>query len=244
MYERRDYREAMGSGRFFSVSLSVEESDVWIGIHPQVEADALIRRSASILRRLRLEIQNYPDKRFLTSFTPIEHNAQASPFLQGMLSSAARTNTGPMASVAGAIAQALGRELKQHFHLEEIIVENGGDLYIDVTKPLKVKLFAPTSPLSGKVGVVVDPKLGPVGICTSSAKVGHSFSFGRADAVMVATREADLADALATAYCNQVQTEADVKRLCEELAGREEVLSALVLLNETLAIGGRLEVCT
>ena len=245
MYGRRLYREAMGFGRFRSVSLSVEESDVWIGYSPEVDAPSLIRHSASVLLRLRLEIQNYPDKQFLTAFTPLKNQGeQKSELLALMLQASNMTNTGPMASVAGAIAQQLGKELKKAFGLEEILVENGGDLYIDVAKPLKVKLFAPTSPLSGKVGVVVDPKLGPMGICTSSAKIGHSFSFGRADAVMVATSDAALADALATAYCNRVQAAVDVQTLCEELSAREDVLSALVLMDETLAIGGRLEVCT
>ena len=245
MFQSRTYRFQMGSSRFSSFVLSVGESDLWIGYNP-ASIDGFDLRSEAVrtVRRLRNEILNYPDPAFLTSFVPLSIDAETSPFIQTMLSASLLSSTGPMASVAGAIAQAVGQQLKQKFSLEEIVVENGGDLYIDVLKELPVKLFAPGNRLSGKLSIVVDPLHSPLGICTSSGKIGHSYSLGKADAVLVACKDAALSDAYATAFCNRVLEQADVQRICNEMNTHKEILSAVVLLDDTLALCGQLEVRT
>ncbi len=244
MYQSRLYRKAMGSSRFSCVTFAVGESDLWIGYTPSsVDRKALVTEGSRLLRTLRNEILSYPDPSFLQSFVPLEERREeVSPFIAGMLRSAKLTGTGPMASVAGAIAQEVGASLKGHFMLEEIVVENGGDLYIDVLKPLPVTLFAGNNSLSGNISIIVEPKHCPLGVCTSSAKVGHSYSFGKADAVMVACSDAALADAYATAFCNRVREACDVKKISEEMNSIEDILSALVLLDTKLALCGQLEV--
>ena len=244
MYQSRLYRKAMGSSRFSTITFAVGESDLWIGYAPQtIDRKALATEGSRLLRKLRNEILNYPDPSFLSSFVPLEEKGySSSSFIQGMLRCSKLSGTGPMASVAGAIAQEVGSRLKKQFSLDEIVVENGGDLYIDVLKSLPVTLFAGDNSLSGKVSLIVEPEHCPLGVCTSSAKVGHSHSFGKADAVMVACRDAALADAYATAFCNKVQKESDVQKLTEEMNSIEEILSALVLLDTKLALCGQLEV--
>ncbi len=244
MYQDRTYRKAMGLSRFSSITFAVGESDLWIGYAPySVDGKALVLEGSRMLRKLRNEILTYPDPAFLRSFIPLKEREEVvSPFIAGMLRSSKLSGTGPMASVAGAIAQEVGSNLKKRFALEEIVVENGGDLYIDVLKPLPVTLFAGDNSISGKVSIVVEPKYCPLGVCTSSAKVGHSYSFGKADAVMIACRDASLADAYATAFCNKVREESDVKKVSEEMNDKEEILSALVLLDTKLALCGQLEV--
>lgn len=258
MYHARTYRKAMGLTRFASITFAVGESDLWIGYAPaSTDGKALATEGSRLLRRLRNEILAYPDPTFLSSFVPLKEKGYKdrdkekeketgvdpdSPFIAGMLKASRLSGTGPMASVAGAIAQEVGSFLKKEFSLEEIVVENGGDLYIDVLKPLPVTLFAGDNPLSGKVSIVVEPKHCPLGVCTSSAKVGHSFSFGRADAVMVACSDAALADAYATAFCNKVREASDVQRVSEEMNEKGQILSALVLLDTKLALCGQLEV--
>ncbi|MDC7231247.1 MAG: UPF0280 family protein [Sphaerochaetaceae bacterium] len=244
MYQRRAYRQSMGSARFSSFSLSIGESDVWIGFQGPADKNSLQAETTTLLRRLRRELLDYGDPDLFTSFVPLQPKGDLSVLLQRMFDAGKRSGTGPFSSVAGAIAERLGRHLKDQFGLSEIVVENGGDLYIDVLKPLSVQLFAPTSPLSGKLSIIVDPSYGPMGVCTSSGKIGHSISFGRADAVMVACKDAALADAYATAYCNRVSGKADVKKVCEALTRQEEVLSAVVVFEDTLAVGGHLEVGT
>ncbi|HKL60175.1 MAG TPA: UPF0280 family protein [Sphaerochaeta sp.] len=262
MYQERTYRKAMGLARFASITFAVGESDLWIGYTPSsVDGKALVAEGARLLRRLRNEILSYPDPAFLSSLVPLKQRKDAdmgtekdtihtgeraldpdSPFIAGMLNASRLSGTGPMASVAGAIAQEIGSRLKKKFSLEEIVVENGGDLYIDVLKPLLFTFFAGDNSLSGKVSIVVEPKHCPVGVCTSSAKIGHSHSFGRADAVMVACSDAALADAYATAFCNKVLQESDVEKVTKEMNDKEEILSALVLLDTKLALCGQLEV--
>jgi len=244
MYQSRTYRKSMGLSRFSTITFAVGESDLWIGYAPSnVEATVLAAEGSRLLRKLRNEILNYPDPSFLSSFVPLrESSYPASSFIEGMLHAAKLSGTGPMASVAGSIAQEVGASLKKKFDLDEIVVENGGDLYIDVLKALPVTLFAGDNSLSGKVSIVVEPEHCPLGVCTSSAKVGHSYSFGQADAVMVACRDAALADAYATAFCNKVRQESDVETVSKEMNTIEEILSALVLLDTKLALCGQLEV--
>ncbi len=234
----------MGSARFSSFSLSIGESDVWIGFQGYADKNSLLAETKTLLRRLRRELVDYGDPQLFTSFVPLKPKGEISELLRIMFNAGDRSGTGPFSSVAGAIAERLGRHLKDQFSLSEIVVENGGDLYIDVQKPLAVQLFAPTSPLSGKLSIIVDPSYGPLGVCTSSGKIGHSISFGRADAVMVACKDAALADAYATAYCNRVSGKEDVRKVCEALTRQEEVLSAVVVFEDTLAVGGHLEVGT
>jgi len=245
MYESRTYRQKMGASRFSSVSLSVGESDLWIGYQPSsIDSHSFTLEAARYLRKLRNEILNYPDKTFLTSYTPIVPKGGTTPFLDSMFKASLASGTGPMASVAGAVAQAIGIYLKETFGLTEIVVENGGDLYIDVLKELSVKLIAPKNALSGKLSLVVDPLHSPLGVCTSSGKIGHSHSFGKADAVMVACFDAALADAYATAFCNRVKIPRDVQEICNEMNQLPDILSAVVLLDDKLALCGRLEVRT
>ncbi|WP_320129045.1 UPF0280 family protein [uncultured Sphaerochaeta sp.] len=245
MYESRTYRQKMGSSRFNSLSLSIGESDLWIGYQPSlVDTDSMVHEAARYVRKLRNEILDYPDKTFLSRYTPLENSEPTTALIEAMLKASCCSKTGPMASVAGAIAQALGIYLKEKFLLTEIVIENGGDLYIDVLQELSVKLIAPGNPLSGKLSLVVDVLHSPLGICTSSGKIGHSHSFGKADAVMVACHEASLADAYATAFCNRVQTKLDVQRICNEMNTHADIISAVVLLDDKLALCGELEVRT
>jgi ApbE superfamily uncharacterized protein (UPF0280 family) len=238
-YQRRVYRTQMGTGRFSSLTLAVGESDLYIGYSGSVEIEALRTSALRKLRRLRQEILDYPDSRLLTSLTPLFQHEEHSSLLDAMLEAAEQANVGPMAAVAGAIAQEMGRYLKEKHGLTEIVVENGGDIFLSLTSPILVRLLASTSPFSDQVGLMVD---GTMGVATSSATSGHSLSFGRADAVMVAANDAARCDALATAYCNKVLKAEQAQLLCEQLVAEEGVQGAIITIGDTLAVGGSLEV--
>ncbi|NMA23298.1 MAG: UPF0280 family protein, partial [Spirochaetales bacterium] len=124
-YQRRVYRTQMGTGRFSSLTLAVGESDLYIGYSGSVEIEALRTSALRKLRRLRQEILDYPDSRLLTSLTPLFQHEEHSSLLDAMLEAAEQANVGPMAAVAGAIAQEMGRYLKEKHGLTEIVVENG-----------------------------------------------------------------------------------------------------------------------
>ena len=108
-----------------------------------------------------------------------------------------------MAAVAGAIAEYVGRSLLLQ-GVREVMVENGGDIFLSRKKDCTVAIFAGQSPLSNKVGVLIAGKDMPRAVCTSSGTVGHSLSFGDADSVTVLASSTPLADAVATRLGNEV----------------------------------------
>ena len=145
-----------------------------------------------------------------------------------------------MSAVAGAFARETGRMLRREFGVGEVVVENGGDIYADVHRPLDVALFAGESPLSERVGLHIPGGAFPLGICTSSGTVGPSLSFGRADAVMIVCRDVLLADSYATAWANRVRTEEDTGSVVERACRVPEILGAMAVKGERLA-GGTFE---
>ena len=132
-----------------------------------------------------------------------------------------------MAAVAGAISEFAGKGLLEY--TSQVILENGGDIFIKTDKERKIGIYAGDSVLSGKVALRIIPEATPAGISTSSGTVGHSLSFGRADAVTVVSSDAALADACATAACNKVKTEADIKAALDFVS---KTTNVIVKVNE------------
>jgi ApbE superfamily uncharacterized protein (UPF0280 family) len=104
-----------------------------------------------------------------------------------------------------------------------------------------VALFAGKSPLSHRVGLRIDPSWSPLGVCTSSGTVGHSLSFGRADAACVVAPDAALADAAATALGNRVRDAGDIPAALEWAAGLPEILGSVVIVGDKLGARGQVE---
>ena len=145
-----------------------------------------------------------------------------------------------MASVAGAIAEFVGQDLLRYSN--NVIVENGGDIFIKTGKGMRVGIFAAESALSMKVAIRVLPEETPMGICTSSASVGHSMSFGIADAVCVKSKSAILADAAATFVGNRVKKKENIKRAIEDGLKIEGVLGIVVIAGDAMGIAGNIEI--
>ncbi|MBW2545576.1 MAG: UPF0280 family protein [Deltaproteobacteria bacterium] len=145
-----------------------------------------------------------------------------------------------MASVAGAIARNVGLDLMKYS--DNVIIENGGDIFLRLmNKDATVGIFAGDSPLSYKVSLRIKCGGVPVGVCTSSGTVGHSLSFGRADAVCVTSESATLADAAATSICNRVRREGDIKEALDFGLRIEGVEGALIIMGDKLGILGDME---
>ena len=231
MFKERFYREFMGAGRFASCRAAVAESDLWIGWAPSAagqgaaarEAAAEVERfAAGELARVRGDIEGYAAAHagFLDSLEPLADDPAAPPVVAAMLRAALAAGVGPMAAVAGAVAEAVGRAVRDAFAFPETVVENGGDLWIDVRSPLLVAVYAGRSSLSGTFAVTVAPELCPCGLACSSATVGPSLSFGNADAALVLCRDAAAADAWATALGNRVKLSADLEPAVRGLVAR------------------------
>jgi ApbE superfamily uncharacterized protein (UPF0280 family) len=143
------------------------------------------------------------DPFFLTTFEPYEPDSDETVILR-MARAAGKAGVGPMAAVAGAIAWAGVEEMIAHGAAFGVI-DNGGDIAMINDRPVRVGVHAGTAPISGRAAFVVPPQDRILGICTSSATVGPSISFGIADAVTVFSHDVALADAWATSVCNQIR---------------------------------------
>jgi len=150
--------------------------------------------------------------------------------------------TGPMSAVAGAVAESICRDLLAEYEADEVIIENGGDIFMKLTAPATVAVHAGNSPLSEKIALQVTARDTPLALCCSSGTVGHSLSFGMADACMIACRVGAMADAFATACCNEVKKGDDVHRATEKALERQEILSAVIIAGEKVGLGGSIEI--
>ncbi|MEN6395042.1 MAG: UPF0280 family protein [Methanoregula sp.] len=143
------------------------------------------------------------DPFFATTFSPYEPDTDEY-LICHMATAAADAGVGPMATVAGAIAAA-GIDAMISAGARFGVIDNGGDIAMISDRDVRVGVHAGTSPLSDRIAFVVPPQKKPFGICTSSATVGPSISFGIADAITIFAPDPLLADAWATSVCNQIR---------------------------------------
>jgi len=238
MYEPRTYRHWIKDKDLVSFNIVVKETDLYI------RASTNLRRKAHKLvlkyrDKLEKYIEQHPD--FLTSLKPLSADKNAPLIIKKMSASAARVGIGPMASVAGAIAEFVGTELLAFS--PEVIVENGGDIYLKSLRKRLIGIYAGKSPLTGKISLEINGEDTPLGICTSSGTVGHSLSYGRADAVIVVAKSATLADAAATATGNLIVQPSDIPNGIEFAKGIEGVKGVIVIKDDKVGLWGEVKIC-
>lgn len=236
IYEPRTYRDFGDDGRFKTFRVVVETSDLYVKA-----LSCLEKETESLVRKCRTQIEDAIARRpeFLKSFTPIDEDPVDAPVPRSMTRAARKAGTGPMAAVAGAVAEFVGRALLELS--PEVIVENGGDIFLMVTRPVVVGLFAGDSPFTGRVGLNVGPTPLPLGICTSSGTVGPSISFGKADAAVIVSKDVSLADAVASGLGNRVRKPRDLKKAVEWAMTIQGVEGALAAIGNNFAALGDIE---
>jgi ApbE superfamily uncharacterized protein (UPF0280 family) len=234
--EPRTYRTRMARKGLVGFRVAVKETDLWVLADRDLTLEV---REVVIQERRQLEDYIAAHPGFLETLAPWPEDPFAPPVVRDMIAAAAQAGVGPMAAVAGAIAARVGRALAGLSR--EIIVENGGDIFLRINSPATVSLYAGKSPLSHRVGLKIDPGLSPLGVCTSSGTVGRSLSFGRADAACVIAPSAPLADAAATALGNRVPDAGAIPRALEWAAGLPEILGAVVIAGDQLGVWGQVE---
>lgn len=232
----RSYRHLVQRPQLVSFQVRVQQTDLLILADRDLTSVAL---TAVVEERRQLEQYIASHPAFLDALTPWPDDPLAPPVVREMIRAGALAGVGPMAAVAGAIAAAVGRRLR--LVSREVIVENGGDIYLALQEPAIVSLFAGRSPLSLKVGLKIKPEQTPVGVCTSAGTFGHSLSLGRADAACVVAPDAAVADAAATSLGNRVRRPADIQPALAWLASLPEVLGGVVILGDKLGAWGQLE---
>ena len=234
----------MGNERWKSFRVGYRETDLWVAVSadsyiPPVE-EFLLERIKFYRSLLDEHITQNPE--FLTSLTPLLIPSGIHPLVNDMYKASELAGTGPMSAVAGAVAEFICNDLMVRFGFREVVVENGGDIFMKLTQPATISVYAGESPLSDKIGLIIEPEQTPLSVCCSSGTVGHSLSFGTADACMIACSSGALADAFATAGCNEVKDLEMVSKVTELMLQKPDVISVVVIKDDKVGIGGSIEV--
>ena len=237
MHEPRTYRLAARSARWISFEVHAQETDLFIQAHRNLEK---IGQELAIGCRGFIESYISACPGFLHALEPWRVQGPAPEIIRTMAWAGRVAGVGPMASVAGAVAESVGTGLLDFS--PEVVVENGGDIFLKVNEPVVIGIFAGNSPLSMKTGIRLQGGGGSFGVCTSSATVGHSLSFGRADAVCVISRSCALADAAATALCNQIRSSKDISRIIKTGKNIQGIEGIVVVVGKDIGFWGNLEV--
>lgn len=236
--QTRTYRNQLHHNGLSAFHVMEHETDLYVLADSILYKDIVEQSVHKYREFIESFITAHPD--FLSSFEPIhiyDDYRLLPDIIADMLNATKIAGVGPMASVAGAISQYVAIDVLQ-MGSKNIAIENGGDIYLKTDRDMIISIFAGKSPLSQKVRILIVPEQMPLGVCTSSATIGHSVSFGNADAVCVLSHSAIIADAAATAIGNMVKNENDIREALDFGLSLKDVLGVLVILDKTLAIRG------
>ena len=236
MYESRTYRHDIKDTDLVSFQAAVKETDLFVRAQRNLHSETL-----RIIEECRRPLEGYirAHPLFLHSLEPLEVGSNAPEIVRLMAEAAKAAGVGPMAAVAGAMAEMVGTRLLEYSG--EVIVENGGDIFIKTNKGRRISIFAGASPFTGRLALEIEPERTPLGVCTSSGTVGPSLSLGMADAAVVLSKSAALADAAATAVGNLVKAPQDIKAALQrgqEIAG---VTGILIIAGESMGAWGEIK---
>jgi len=239
MYEQRLYRQIHNPKGLVSFQVVIKETDLYISTISNLEKEA---KKAIVQYRESLENYIKQHHEFLISLDPLPLDNDMPIAARIMAEAANKVGVGPMAAVAGVIAELVGTELLKYS--SEVIVENGGDIFIKTDVPRIISIYSgEKSPFRNKLAIEVNPFDSPCGICTSSGTVGHSLSFGRADSVTIISKDTGLADASATAIGNIIQSSDDFERTIEKAKSITGLDGIILVKGEKLAVWGKVKLC-
>lgn len=237
MHQVRTYRNIIHSTNLLPFRVVVQETDLLVHADTKLEHET---------RDLVLQIRGYLEAfikmhpAFATALTPWDLTEPAPNIIADMVKAGKKARVGPMAAVAGAIAEHVGRGLLKM--TDHVIVENGGDIFLKTEVPVTVGVFAGRSPLSLQLGIRLDTDQKPIAVCTSSGSVGHSLSFGSADAVCVVSDCCALADAAATSIANLVKSDHDIKTAIKKGKCIDGIRGLTIIVGDKIGMWGELEV--
>lgn len=232
--KERFYRNLIKVENLKKFVVKVKETDILVFAEKNLkkEIEEEVKKQREILERY---IKIHPE--FYFSFSPVEVESNEE-IIKLMSLSSKLTKTGPMASVAGAIAEIIGRKFLPLS--EEIFIENGGDIFLNLKNEVKIGIYAGKSPFSMKIGIKIKRE-NPVGIATSSGTVGHSFSYGDADAVTVISNSSAFSDGAATYFGNLIKGKIDKELIEREINNFPFIEGMLIIRGKELFIWGKIE---
>ncbi|MBU4069140.1 MAG: UPF0280 family protein [Proteobacteria bacterium] len=236
MHKKRTYRNLIKKNNLVSFNVVVKETDLFI------HADKiLVDKTTELVLKYRGYVESYISRypEFEKTLKPWQINGPAPSIVRDMVNAGIKAGVGPMAAVAGAIAEYVGLDLLSFS--DEVVVENGGDIFLKTNEPLKVAVFAGKSPLSLRIGFLIDSMKKPAAVCTSSGTVGHSLSLGNADAVCVLSESCSLADAAATSIGNHIKSKSDIPKAIDIGKNINGINGIAIIMGDEIGLWGNLE---
>ena len=236
MFKNRTYRSNVLKSGLTSFNITSKETN----LHIQADYD-LKQEAIQAVLKCRNYIEQYIIQHpvFATSLAPINIDGIAPQIINKMINAGKAANVGPMAAVAGAVAEYTGHALLDKSN--EIIVENGGDIFIKSNSETVFTIYADKSPLSMRTGILIDKREKPYALCTSSGTIGHSKSYGTADAVTVLSYSASLADAAATSLGNLIKKPDDIEKVINYGKNIKDILGIVIIKGKNIGLWGKLK---
>ena len=237
MSPERTYRNLIRQQHLTAFRSVVKETDLHVQAIKPLSRET---RESILSHRATIEafIDQYPE--FASSLVPLTFKTPVPPIIADMTLAGMYAGVGPMAAVAGAVAACVGTDLLSYS--PEIIIENGGDIFMMTHQPVTIGIFANQSVLNLRLGIEVVCRKGPMSVCTSSGTFGHSLSQGKADAVTVFSDSCPLADAAATAIGNKVQTKSDVDAALDFGKHIKGVKGIVIIKDDKAGIWGDMKI--
>ncbi len=236
MHENRTYRNIIKSEHLVAYKVVVKETDIHVQASKNLED-----MTRELVFEYREYIEGYINRfpEFAQTLSPWVVTGPEPIIINDMAKAGAAADVGPMAAVAGAIAEHVGTNLLSHSN--EVIVENGGDVFLKLDTPVTIGIYAGNSPLSYKLGLRIDTGNRPVSVCTSSGTIGHSLSLGKADAVCVISGSGALADAAATSIANRVTIKSDIQQAIDYGKNINGISGIAVIKEDKIGLWGEIE---
>ncbi len=233
---KHTYRKRVNTGDLVSFRVVVKETDLWVSADKNMGDE-----TRNLVFECRHQLESYiaAHPEFATSLSPRVEDPFAPPMIKEMIDVTRNLGVGPMASVAGAIAQYVADGLLKL--TDQVIVENGGDIFLKTDRPVTVSIFAGNSPLSGKFGLLIPKRQMPLAVCSSSANVGHSLSMGIADVACVLSSSGPLADGAATAIGNRIKYKTDLEGVAERAREVKGLTGCVIIVADRMATWGDIE---
>ncbi|MBE6501245.1 MAG: UPF0280 family protein [Methanobrevibacter thaueri] len=214
--------------------------------HIRLRSDVTDHDLENYIRSIRADLSSYiaqnPD--FLHSFNPIPSNDENLPLIVSkMYESSSLCEVGPMACVAGTISE-MSLDYLMDMNSKNSIVENGGDIALVNDRTVLCGIYSENEILGNGIAFKITERKSPLGICTSSGKIGHSISFGASDSVTVISNSASVADGLATRIANDAKgqnSEDRVSNAAETAESYSDLFDGvLIICGGNVATVGRL----
>ena len=238
-FGERYYRQWRQSNDLTQFNVTIEETDLFI-----LARENLSELATGFVKDFRTDIQTYSAQfpEFRHSLRPCAVATEAPPIIHAMAAASKEACVGPFAAVAGAIAEFVGKELLTYS--SEILVENGGDIFIMSQQDRAIGIYAGDSPFTGKLALRISASQMPCGVCTSSGTLGHSLSFGNADALIVLAKSTPLADAWATSLANMISSPDDIPPTIAHARKYADIEGIIAISGDKIGVWGAIELIT